>query len=823
MKYNFAEIERKWQAYWAAHQSFQVANDDRLKPKYYVLDMFPYPSGSGLHVGHLEGYTASDVVARYKRHKGFNVLHPMGWDAFGLPAEQYAIKTGTHPRLTTETNIRSFKSTLEQMGFSYDWSREINTTDPDYFKWTQWIFLKLYEKGLAYAADVPVNWCIEQKVVLANEEVDEYVGKGFTVVRKPLRQWMLRITKYADRLLDDLELVDWPESVKEMQRNWIGKSTGCEIDFAVQNSGEQIKVFTTRPDTIFGATYMVLSPEHALVAALTTDAQREAVQQYQEEAKRKSDLERTGLQKEKSGVFTGSYAINPATAQPIPVWISDFVLTGYGTGAIMSVPAHDERDWAFAKKFGLPIVEVVKSDHDVEEAVFVSKDAVCVNSSNGEVSLDGLGFKSAFEKISAWLEAKGIGQRKVNYKLRDWIFSRQRYWGEPIPVKYYLDANGDYTVMKPETNLPLRLPEVEKYEPSGTGESPLAVIDDWLYGEDEVREGASEKKIKYKRETNTMPQWGGSCWYYLRFTDPKNPDAFASPENEKYWMGDTGVDLYIGGAEHAVLHLLYARFWHKVLYDFGLVSTKEPFKKLFNQGIILGEDSEKMSKSRGNVVTADSVLSEYGADTVRLYELFLGPLEQVKPWNTHGIEGVYRFLSKVWRLVYGADEENVEVLVNDEPLPAATTKLMHKTIQKVAEDTENLRFNTAISAMMIFVGDLTKENCRNRAAIETLLVMLSPYAPHLSEELWQALGHESSISFEPFPKFDASLAADDVVTIAVQVSGKLRGTFEASIAATNDELISEAMRQESVLKFVDGKEIIKKIVVPKKLVNLVVK
>ncbi|MFQ3599305.1 MAG: leucine--tRNA ligase [Chloroherpetonaceae bacterium] len=819
MKYSFSDIEKKWQRYWAEHRTFEV-HETPDKPKYYVLDMFPYPSGSGLHVGHIEGYTATDIVARFKRHKGFCVLHPMGWDAFGLPAEQYAIKTGTHPRLTTEQNIKSFKASLQRLGGSYDWSREINTTDMDYVKWTQWIFLKLYEQGLAYVAEIPVNWCEEQKVVLANEEVDEYLEKGFTVVRKPLRQWVLKITEYAERLLADLDELDWSESIKEMQRNWIGRSEGCEIEFRIENREgrrengklEKVVVFTTRPDTIFGATYMVLSPEHPLVDELTTDAQRAAVAAYQDEAKTKSDLERTGLQKEKTGVFTGGYAINPLTQKPIPVWIADYVLMSYGTGAIMAVPAHDERDWEFAKKFNLPIVEVLKSPHDVEEQVFVAKDAPCVNSDNGEVSLNGLTYKDAFEKICDYLEAKGIGKRKVNYKLRDWVFSRQRYWGEPIPIKHYEDGT-----MRPETNLPLELPEVEKYEPSGTGESPLANIHDWLYGEDEYG--------KFRRETNTMPQWAGSCWYYLRFKDARNPDAFCSPEKEKYWGM---VDLYIGGAEHAVLHLLYARFWHKVLYDCGLVAHKEPFKKLFNQGMILGEDGEKMSKSRGNVIGVDSLLQEYGADVARLYVMFLGPLEQTKPWNTKGIEGVVRFLGRVWRLIYsnaheGDSEANGKVSVDDKPMTMEIQKAMHKTIKKVEEDCENLRFNTAIAAMMEFVNVLTKENCHNKTAIENLLVMLSPFAPHIAEELWEAIGNTPSIADAPYPKYDEALAKDDTVTIAVQVSGKLRGTFEAAVGMSNDELLQRAKEVDSVVKFIDGKEIVKQIVVPNKLVNLVVK
>ncbi|MDX2129986.1 MAG: leucine--tRNA ligase [Chloroherpetonaceae bacterium] len=815
MKYSFSEIEPKWQSYWENSQTFKTI-ESTSQPKFYVLDMFPYPSGSGLHVGHLEGYTATDIVARYKRHKGFSVLHPMGWDAFGLPAEQYAIKTGTHPKVTTEQNVQNFKSSLKRLGASYDWSREINTTDPEYFKWTQFIFLELYKKGLAYISEVPVNWCIEQKTVLANEEVDEYIEKGFTVVRKPLKQWVLRITEYAERLLQDLDGLDWSESIKEMQRNWIGKSTGCEVEFKVNHAAESIRVYTTRPDTLFGATYMVLSPEHPLVEMITTKEHKSAVEKYQDETRLKSELERTGLQKEKTGVFTGGFAINPLTKQPIPVWIADYVLMSYGTGAIMAVPAHDERDWEFAKKFGLEIREVIQSPKSVQEEAFSSKDSVCVNSANSEISLNGLGFQEAFEKVCDYLEAKGIGKRKVNYKLRDWVFSRQRYWGEPIPIKHYYEGKAAGTML-PETNLPLLLPEVEKYEPSGTGESPLANIDAWLFGEDE--------NGKFRRETNTMPQWAGSCWYYLRFKDARNMTAFCSSEREKYWGQ---VDLYIGGAEHAVLHLLYSRFWHKVLYDLGLVHHNEPFQKLFNQGMILGEDGEKMSKSRGNVVAVDSLLENYGADAARLYVMFLGPLEQVKPWNTKGIEGISRFLGRVWRLVYtnlhdGSPETDNIVGVSEEPLPLELKKALHRTIKKVEEDCENLRFNTAISAMMELVNALTKENNHSREAIEPLLVMLSPFAPHITEELWAAIGHTSSISNTPFPIFDPALTAVDAVTIAVQVSGKLRGTFEAAVGMSNDDLITLAKEVDSVVKFLEGKEIIKQIVVPNKLVNLVVK
>ncbi|MEI7707178.1 MAG: leucine--tRNA ligase [Chlorobium sp.] len=805
MKYEFSTIEKKWQASWQKHNTFATGKEAD-KPKYYVLDMFPYPSGTGLHVGHLEGYTASDITARYKRSCGYNVLHPMGWDAFGLPAEQFAIKTGTHPKTTTENNIRSFKETLQAMGFSYDWEREINTTDPGYFKWTQWIFLKLYDMGLAYMSEVDVNWCEELKTVLANEEVEEKIAEGYTVIRRPLRQWVLKITAYADRLIADLEELEWPENVKQMQRNWIGRSEGVNIDFELPCHKEKLRVYTTRPDTLFGATYLVISPEHPLAEKLATAQQLVEVKHYIGQAKLKTELERTGLQKEKTGVFTGSYAINPATNEPLPVWISDFVLTSYGTGAIMSVPAHDSRDWEFAKQYNLPIIEVIKSPHDVQEKVFEDKDSTCVNSSNSEITLDGLSFSESFERMASWLERKKVGERKVNYKLRDWIFSRQRYWGEPIPIKHYEDGT-----LRTETNLPLVLPEVEAYQPSSTGESPLANIPDWLYGSDEHG--------SFRRETNTMPQWAGSCWYYLRFIDPDNTMQLIDPEKERYWMN---VDLYIGGAEHAVLHLLYARFWHKVLFDIGVVSSKEPFKRLFNQGMILGEDNEKMSKSRGNVIPADHVLERYGADAVRLYEMFLGPLEQVKPWNTNGIEGVSRFLSKVWRLIY-PEHEGPAASLTMEAMPDELLRRMHKTIKKVSEDTENLKFNTAIAEMMVFVNELQKAGCKNREAVETLLLLLAPYAPHISEELWEAIGHSVSISSEHFPSYDPQLVEDTVLTIAVQINGKLRGTFLAPAKSPKELLLAEAKKVESVLKFLEGQTIVREIVIPDKLVSFAVK
>lgn len=804
MRYDFSAIEKKWQANWAERNTFATGTDPD-KPKYYVLDMFPYPSGSGLHVGHLEGYTATDIIARYRRSRGFNVLHPMGWDAFGLPAEQFAIKTGTHPRLTTEANVASFRETLKSMGFSYDWNREINTTNPGYFRWTQWIFLQLYEKGLAYMSEIDVNWCEELRVVLANEEVDEKLAEGYTVVRKPLRQWVLKITAYAERLIEDLDGLDWPENVKQMQRNWIGRSEGVEIDFELRCHRTNLKVYTTRPDTLFGATYLVISPEHPMAEKLAVAQQLTAVRSYIEQARLKTELERTGLQKEKSGVFTGSYAINPANGEALPVWISDFVLTSYGTGAIMSVPAHDSRDWEFAKKFGLPIREVVKSPHNVQDEVFEGKESVGINSSNDEVSIDGLAFPTAFDRMATWLESKGKGKRKVNYRLRDWVFSRQRYWGEPIPIKHYDDGS-----MRTETSLPLTLPEVEAYQPTSTGESPLANIDEWLFGSDEHGH--------FRRETNTMPQWAGSCWYYLRFIDPSNGEQLVDSAKERYWMN---VDLYIGGAEHAVLHLLYSRFWHKVLYDLGVVSTKEPFQRLFNQGMILGEDNEKMSKSRGNVIPADHVLNAYGADAVRLYEMFLGPLEQVKPWNTNGIEGVSRFLGKVWRLVW--EEYGSSPRITEDRPAEAILKRMHKSIRKVTEDVELLKFNTAISEMMVLVNELQKAGCSSREAVESVLLMLSPFAPHITEELWQNLGHETSISGETWPVFDPELARDDVLTIAVQINGKLRGTFETATGSSKEQLLLEAKKVESVMKFLEGQMIVKEIVVPDKLVNFAVK
>jgi leucyl-tRNA synthetase len=799
MEYKHLEIEPKWQKYWEDNKTFKTLLD-KSKPKYYVLDMFPYPSGAGLHVGHPEGYTATDIMARYKRMKGFNVLHPMGWDSFGLPAENYAIKTGIHPDIVTQQNIKTFKRQLQSLGFSYDWDREIATSNVDYYKWTQWIFVQLYNKGLAYESEMMVNWCPELKTVLANEEVingKSEVG-GHPVVRKPMKQWMLRITEYADRLLNDLEGLDWPESIKEQQRVWIGKSEGATIKFAVDQQKEFIEVFTTRPDTLFGATYMVLAPEHKLVDIISTPDKKTEIEKYRATCALKSDLERTELNKDKSGVFTGAYAINPANNQKVPVWIADYVLTTYGTGAIMSVPAHDERDFEFAKKFNLPIIEVLKGGN-VEEAAFTG-DGEHVNSEflNGTNKADGI------SKMITWLEEKNLGTKKINYKLRDWLFSRQRYWGEPFPILKYED--GTIRCLDAD-ELPVVLPEVERYEPSGTGESPLATIDSWLY----VTCPKTGKKAR--RETNTMPQWAGSCWYYLRFIDPKNDQGGWNSDLEKFWMP---VDLYVGGAEHAVLHLLYARFWHKVLFDLGFVSTLEPFKRLVNQGLILGEDGEKMSKSRGNVVNPDVIVNECGADTLRLYEMFMGPLEKVKPWNQNGVKGVHNFLSRALRIfgdksLWHEGAENPELL-----------KELHKTIKKVGEDIEGLKFNTAISQMMILVNTATKVGKVTKKTAETFALILSPFAPHMGEEIWQMAGHTKTLSFETWPSFDPALAKDDTITMAIQVNGKTRGTIDVPADISKDEFLSKAKLEPNVAKWLTG-EIAKEIYVPGKICNFIVK
>ena len=801
-KYEPSVIEPRWQQYWDAHRTFEV-HEDTQKPKFYCLDMFPYPSGAGLHVGHPEGYTATDILCRYKRMKGFNVLHPMGWDAFGLPAEQYAIQNGTHPSITTRTNIANFRRQIKALGFSYDWSREVDTTDPDYYRWTQWIFVQLYKKGLAYMAEVPVNWCPELGTVLANEEViDGRSERGnFPVVRMPMRQWMLRITQYADRLLEDLEGLDWPESIKEMQRHWIGRSIGAEVDFPVQGHEAKITVFTTRPDTLFGATYMVLAPEHPLVDRITTPDHAEGVAAYRTLSASKSDLERTDLAKEKSGVFTGAYATNPVNGAPVPVWIGDYVLSTYGTGAIMAVPGHDQRDWEFARQFGLPIVEVI-SGGELDKSAHTGNGAL-VNSG----FLDGLEVKAAKQAMVEWLEQRALGKGAVNYRLRDWLFSRQRYWGEPFPIIHL--ENGELLLLD-ESELPLKLPEVETYKASGTGESPLATITDWV--EITLPDGR-----KGRRETNTMPQWAGSCWYYLRYMDPKNDQAPWSREKERYWMP---VDLYVGGAEHAVLHLLYSRFWHKVLFDLGWVSTKEPFQRLVNQGLILGEDGQKMSKSLGNVVNPDDVIARYGADAMRLFEMFMGPLESPKPWSTTGVDGVRRFLERVWRLF--VDQETDALIVRDEPTSEPVRRALHKATKKVSIDLEGMRFNTAISAMMEFVNVVTPTGERPRETLEPLVLLLAPFAPHLAEELWSRLGHTTTLAYAPWPTWDEALIQDSTVTYAVQVNGKLRGQVELAPDVGEADAIAAAREVENVRRFLEGQVEKKVVFVKGRMVNFVV-
>ncbi|MFB6363000.1 leucine--tRNA ligase [Paenibacillus elgii] len=805
--YNPLAIEPKWQQYWEKNKTFKVL-DDENKPKFYALDMFPYPSGAGLHVGHPEGYTATDIISRYKRMRGYNVLHPMGWDAFGLPAEQHALDTGQHPRDITFRNIDNFRRQIKSLGFSYDWDREFSTTDPEYYKWTQWIFVQLYKKGLAYVDEVPVNWCPALGTVLANEEVIDGLSErgGHPVIRKPMRQWVLKITEYAEQLLEDLEELDWSESIKDMQRNWIGKSTGAEVTFAIDGHGnDSLKVFTTRPDTLFGATYCVLAPEHELVARITTSEQAQAVKDYQERAARKSDLERTDLAKEKTGVFTGAFAINPVNGSKVPIWIADYVLAGYGTGAIMAVPGHDPRDWEFAKQFDLPIVEVVQGG-DVNKEAYAG-DGPHVNSD----FLNGLNNEQAIARMIEHLEANGKGQGKVTYRLRDWLFSRQRYWGEPIPILHLEDGT-----MKtvPEDQLPLLLPEVDEIKPSGTGESPLANVTDWVNTID------PETGLKARRETNTMPQWAGSCWYYLRFIDPKNKDEICSKELQRKWLP---VDLYIGGAEHAVLHLLYARFWHKVLYDLGVVETKEPFYKLVNQGMILGENMEKMSKSRGNVINPDEIVGEYGADTLRMYEMFMGPLEATKPWNANGVEGTFRFLSRVWRLFVSEDGGLSAKITEDGDAGSEVFKrTWHRTIKKVTEDYEALRFNTAISQLMIFVNEAYKTDRLPKAAMENFVQMLSPIAPHLAEELWEKLGRSGTVSYEAWPVYDEAWTVDNEVEIVIQVNGKIAD--RATITADADEATMQelALGLAKVKEAMAGKTVRKVIAVKGKLVNIVV-
>ena len=858
-QYPFPEFEPKWQKHWEDDHTFHAPNPsepgfDPVKPKYYVLDMFPYPSGEGLHVGHPEGYTATDILARYKRMVGFNILHPMGWDAFGLPAEQFAIKTGLHPSVATAQNVQRFKAQLKRIGFSYDWQREINTTDPEYFRWTQWIFLKLYnswfdpeqkkarpieelierrkqdaptespedlhafidDHRLAYVTEAPVNWCPELGTVLANEEVVDGKSEvgGFPVVRRPMRQWMLRITAYADRLIEELEGLDWPESIKLLQINWIGRSEGAEAVFKLADGSDEIRVFTTRPDTLFGATYMVLAPEHPLVDQITTHDRQSAVQAYKASVATKSDLDRTDLAKEKTGVFTGGFAINPVNQERIPIWIADYVLISYGTGAIMAVPAHDERDHEFAQKYGLEICEVVEPPESIGRVSCFVGDGVAMNSG----FLNGLPTPEAKRKIIDWLEQQGSGTRSINFKLRDWLFSRQRYWGEPFPIVW---RDGKHEAL-PESELPVVPPALEDYRPTGTIEPPLAKAKDWI----KLSDGAI-------RELNTMPQWAGSCWYFLRFTSQNCSDRFADEAAERYWMGGNkpgGVDLYVGGTEHAVLHLLYARFWQKVLYDLGYVSTIEPFQRLVNQGMVLGEDSQKMSKSRGNVIGPDAIIDEYGADTLRLYEMFMGPLEATKPWSMSGVEGVYRFLARVWRLAMVEDQEGAWQLspaLAEALLVTRQNKVIQATIKKVTEDIESLSFNTAIAQMMIFVNEFTGAATRPLTALRTLLILLNPFAPHLSEELWSLLGEKfagfhGTISQQPWPKWDPAYLVEDEVEIIIQINGKLRHKITAKKDLPQDELEKKATSSDKIQQAIAGKAIRKVVIVPNKLVNLVV-
>ncbi len=876
--YDFGSIEPKWQKFWEENKTFKTL-DDYSKPKYYVLDMFPYPSGNGLHVGHPEGYTASDIVSRYKRMKGFNVLHPMGFDAFGLPAEQFAVKTGTHPAITTEKNVNNIRKQIKELGFSYDWDREVNTTEVGYYKWTQWIFLKLFNswydadmqkardiselpipegltgkekseyidsKRLAYEAETPVNWCPELGTVLANEEVIGGVSErgGHPVIRKPMRQWMLRITAYAERLIDDLEGLDWAYGIKKLQSDWIGKSIGAEVDFKVlfdpteivPSKHHTIRVFTTRPDTLYGATYMVLAPEHHLVDRICSDQQRFEVEKYKQQASMKSDLDRTDLAKDKTGVFTGAYAINPVNGEQIPVWISDYVLASYGTGAIMCVPGHDDRDYEFAKKFELPIIKVVApADGSEYEGCFTDY-GVAINSGDN----DGTPTAEFKDKITAWLEEQGLGCKSVNYKLRDWLFSRQRYWGEPFPIAH--SDEGEIVAIS-EDELPVTLPETENFKPSSEGESPLANCTDWLYFEKDGK--------KFRRETNTMPQWAGSCWYYLRYIDSQNSNAPFDKEKENYWMP---VDLYIGGAEHAVLHLLYSRFWHKVLFDLGYVTTAEPFQKLVNQGMILGlsyktqagrliendlveakggkfyhketgeeltEFTAKMSKSLKNVVNPEDVISKYGADSMRLYEMFMGPLEANKPWNMNGVEGVFRFLQKSWRMIIDEETGNLNPAICDAPLDDANDRLLNKTIKKVGEDVEGFSFNTAISQMMIFANEFSKLEKRNKSAMEQFVLLLAPFAPHLAEELWDKLGHSDTLSYEPWPTYDTNKLEDPEIQLVVQINGKVRDKLIVPADSDDDTITQIACASEKIQKSLEGKVILNTIVIKKKLVNIV--
>ncbi|MBL1223521.1 leucine--tRNA ligase [Enterococcus sp. BWR-S5] len=835
MNYDHKQIEKKWQKYWAKNNLFNT-HDEPGKKKFYALDMFPYPSGQGLHVGHPEGYTATDILSRMKRSQGYNVLHPMGWDAFGLPAEQYALDTGNDPADFTKKNIETFKRQINSLGFSYDWNREVNTTDPEYYKWTQWIFTKLYEKGLAYEAEVAVNWVPELGTVISNEEVIDGKSErgGYDVIRKPMRQWMLKITAYADRLLDDLELVDWPDNIKEMQKNWIGRSEGANVTFKIDGTDKDFTVFTTRPDTLFGATYAVMAPELALVQEIVTDEQREQVAAYIDEASKKSELNRTDLAKEKTGVFTGAYAVNPVNGALIPIWIADYVLASYGTGAIMAVPAHDERDYEFAKTFGLEITPVVEGGN-VEEAVYTG-DGAHINSD----FLNGLNKDEAIKKMNEWLEEKGFGKKETSYRLRDWLFSRQRYWGEPIPVIHWEDGT---TTTVPESELPLTLPKTDDIKPSGTGESPLANIEDWINVVD------PETGKKGRRETNTMPQWAGSSWYHLRYIDPHNKTAIADPEKLERWLP---VDIYIGGAEHAVLHLLYARFWHKFLYDIGVVPTKEPYQKLFNQGMILGqsfrdsrgalvptnmvekrdgawvniETSEqleeapaKMSKSLKNVVNPDDVIEKYGADTLRMYEMFMGPLEAAIAWSENGLEGSRKFLDRVWRLIVdenGKMRDRITTM-NDDKL----TKVYHQTVKKVTEDYEQLHFNTAISQLMVFVNEANKAEVLPYEYVEGFVQLLAPIAPHISEELWSILGNEESLTYVPWPAYDESKMVEDEIEVVFQVNGKVRDKATVARGLSKEELEEKAKASEHMKPFLEGKTIRKVIVIPDKLVNIV--
>ena len=802
--YDFLAIEKKWQAFWLESKAFKT-EDVSDKPKFYALDMFPYPSGAGLHVGHPEGYTATDIISRYKRMCGFNVLHPMGWDAFGLPAEQYAVKTGTHPRITTDQNINRFREQIQALGLSYDWDREIDTTDPKYYRWTQWIFLQLFHKGLAYESFAPVNWCPELGTVLANEEVIDGKSEvgGHPVIKKPMRQWVFKITEYAERLLEDLEPLDWPDAIKQQQRNWIGRSEGAEVNFTIGgHADETLRVFTTRPDTLFGATFMVLAPEHAAVEKITATAYRAKVDEYVEKAKARSERDRMA-DTSKTGVNTGAFAINPVNQEKIPIFIADYVLISYGHGAIMAVPGHDQRDHEFAKQYGLPIKRVITGGkEDIEQSAHAG-DGECVHSD----FLNGLNKEAAITAMTTWLEENKFGKKTITYKLRDWLFSRQRYWGEPIPIVHDKDNR---PVPLAESELPVTLPQLEDFKPSGDGESPLAKVENWL---DVERDGAA-----FKRETNTMPQWAGSCWYYLRFIDPLNQAAAWDKKKEQHWMP---VDLYVGGAEHAVLHLLYARFWHKVLYDLGHVSTKEPFQKLVNQGMILGENNEKMSKSRGNVVNPDDIIRDWGADSMRLYEMFMGPLEAAKPWNTQGIGGVHRFLKRVWRLLV-AEDGSLSEYVDAKPESDTLKKMLHKTIKKVTEDTESLRFNTAIAAMMELSNAAYKEESISKEAASCLVQLLAPYAPHVAEELWQRLGNPVTITYQPWPTFDPALVQDDMLTVSVQVNGKLRGTIEVAVGSSKDSVLAAAKQLDSVQRHTQGKAMHKEIYVPGKIVNFVI-